>query len=345
MTRKQLSTSLRPALAAIALAALPSACAPTGDDLAYDEPLPGSADGVGLEAELDAELRAMALGAAEVAHAEGRGLGRPTTLTIVNFALSSAHMRLWVLDTASGEVLFHERVAHGSGSGDAQNATRFSNVENSNMSSLGLFEVNETGVGRSVGAYVAVDGLEPGWNSEARTRQILIHGASYASDAYFRRNGYTGRSHGCFAVRPDVMGALSDAVSGGSLLFAYYPDEDYLATSAYASDAPTTPWVGSLCDPGDDDACGFTYAGGHGYCFDEGGYCSIACEGYCHDRVGHGESFCVASPEGGGMCAPLASERNHDCADVPQAEAREAARFVGRSGAPARTARVCLPSS
>lgn len=329
-------------LLSASLAAL-AGCAPLDGE--GDDDLLGKADGYGREAALDEELLAMAIGAAELARSEGHGTGRPEVLTIVDFSLSSAHKRLWVIDLGTNEILYNERVAHGLRSGTALTATSFSNVSGSNKSSIGLFEVNELGVGGSVGPYIAVDGLEPGWNSAARAREILIHGASYASDSYYRSNGYTGRSHGCFAVRPDFISTLRRAISGGSLLFAYYPDEDYLASSDYASNAPSTPWVGTTCAPGDDGECSYTYGEERGFCWDGGGYCSMRCEGRCPDRYGHAETFCVEGPDGTGICVPKAGVLNHDCADIPGTEARSADRFVGASGVPARTSVVCLPSS
>ena len=50
----------------------------------------------------------------------------------------------WVFDVAQGRLLFQEMVAHGRNTGERL-AERFSNVEGSKMSSLGLFQTAETG--------------------------------------------------------------------------------------------------------------------------------------------------------------------------------------------------------
>lgn len=304
----------------------------------------GKADGFGREAVLSAELLAMAQGAAELAHSEGRGLGQPDILTIVDFSLSSDHRRLWVVDTSSGEILFNERAAHGRNSGDYYNATSFSNVYGSYQSSLGLYEVNETGVGGSVGPYVALDGLEPGYNSNARDREIIVHGASYASDDFYERNGYTGRSLGCVSVRPNVIGDIMNTISGGSLLLIYYPDEDYLRDSSYISDGPSTSWVGTLCERGDDLACDYSYGAVEGFCFDDGGFCVMSCEGTCPDRYNHATTFCVESPEGVGMCVSKAEAANRYCDDIPGTVPQIRNRYLGSSSVSTATAEVCLPA-
>lgn len=175
------------------------------------------------------------------AHTKGHGLGRPARLTVVDFSLPSSFKRLWVLDLVSGAVLLHERVAHGARSGDELRARSFSDAPRSKQSSLGLFEVNEVGTGRRVGPTILLDGLEPGWNGRARARQVVIHGAEYASNRSYRLNGFTGRSSGCFSVRPGIIATLQREIGGGSLLFAYYPDSKYLATSAHAAPPSTEP--------------------------------------------------------------------------------------------------------
>ena len=59
-------------------------------------------------------------------------------LTVIDFDLPSTAKRLWVLDLAKNEILFHTLVAHGHNSGENE-ATSFSNTDQSNMSSLGFY--------------------------------------------------------------------------------------------------------------------------------------------------------------------------------------------------------------
>lgn len=153
----------------------------------------------------------------------------PATLSVIDFSRPSTEPRLWVFDLASHSLLFEELVAHGRNTGDNL-ATAFSNRSGSHMSSLGVFRTAESYVGAN-GYSLRLDGLEPGFNDLARDRAIVIHGASYVSPEIARAQGRLGRSLGCPAVRPAIARDLIDRIRGGSLVFAYYPDTDWLAQS------------------------------------------------------------------------------------------------------------------
>jgi hypothetical protein len=153
----------------------------------------------------------------------------PATLSVIDFSRPSTEPRLWVFDLASHSLLFEELVAHGRNTGDNL-ATAFSNRSGSHMSSLGVFRTAESYVGAN-GYSLRLDGLEPGFNDLARDRAIVIHGAPYVSPEIARAQGRLGRSLGCPAVRPAIARDLIDRIRGGSLVFAYYPDSDWLAQS------------------------------------------------------------------------------------------------------------------
>ena len=176
---------------------------------------------------------AMALQAA--AAAVERGDAEPGTLTVIDFSKPSTSRRLWVFDLRSRELLFEELVSHGRNSG-LNVATSFSNVPESNKSSLGLYRTGEAYIGKH-GYSLRLDGLDRGFNDRARERAIVIHGAEYVSEAITKAQGRLGRSLGCPAVRPEISRELIDAVKGGGLLFAYYPDPQWLQQSAYVSRA------------------------------------------------------------------------------------------------------------
>lgn len=178
---------------------------------------------------LDSDVLAIALEAAAAAVA--RGDADPDTLTVIDFSKPSTSKRMWVLDLRSRALLFEEPVAHGRNSGHNMTTT-FSNDAESNKSSLGLFRTAEGYIGKH-GYSLRLDGLERGVNDRARARAIVIHGAEYVNLEIAQRQGRLGRSLGCPAVRPEISRELIDAVKGGDLLFAYYPDPEYLATSAY----------------------------------------------------------------------------------------------------------------
>lgn len=185
---------------------------------------------------VDSTVFSMALHAAETAIS--RGDAEASTLTVIDFSKPSTERRLWVYDLRTRELMFEEFVSHGRNSG-MNLATSFSNVAESNMSSLGLYRTAEAYIGKH-GYSLRLDGLDRGFNDRARDRAIVIHGAEYVSEAIAKSQGRLGRSLGCPAVRPEVSRQLIDAVKGGGLVFAYYPDASWLQTSRYVS-APAAP--------------------------------------------------------------------------------------------------------
>lgn len=173
---------------------------------------------------LDLALRAYACGSA-------RGELSQPVLTLIDYSRPSTAPRLWVLDLARGEVLFHTHVTHGRNSGVVR-AVAFSNVPESKQSSLGLFRTDETYEGQH-GYSLRLVGLEAGVNDLAYSRNIVIHGADYATANFASRHGRLGRSWGCPALDPALNRSVIDTIRGGSALFAYYPDAHWLASSPY----------------------------------------------------------------------------------------------------------------
>lgn len=166
-------------------------------------------------------------------------LATPPTLTLIDYSVPSTQPRLWVFDLRSGRMLFKELVAHGRNSGDNM-ATRFSDVMESRASSLGLFRTADTYVGQN-GYSLRLDGLEPGFNSHARERAIVMHGAPYVDPAVAKANGRLGRSWGCPALREAVARRVIDTVRDGGVIFSYYPDPAWLKTSRFLNCSATPP--------------------------------------------------------------------------------------------------------
>jgi hypothetical protein len=179
---------------------------------------------------LDRDVLRLALSAAECARQSG-AVPNTSLLTVIDYSKASIEPRLWVLDLESGKVLFEELVAHGRGSGDNL-ATRFSNEIDSRQTSLGVFRTADVYVG-SNGYSLRLDGLESGVNDRARERAIVIHGAPYVSEATARALGRLGRSWGCPALPLSVARTIIDTIKGGSLVFAYYPDQEWLKQSRF----------------------------------------------------------------------------------------------------------------
>jgi len=178
--------------------------------------------------DIDPKVFGLALEAAASAVERGEATD-PRTLTVIDYSKPSTEKRMWVYDLHTHALLFDELVSHGRGSGKT-NATSFSNDPSSNKTSLGLFRTAETYVGHN-GYSLRLDGLEPGVNDRARERAIVVHGAPYVNATTAKTNGYLGRSLGCPAVRPEIARELIDAIKGGGLLFAYYPDAGWLKSS------------------------------------------------------------------------------------------------------------------
>jgi hypothetical protein len=143
-------------------------------------------------------------------------------LVVVDLALYSGKDRFWLVDLTSGAVESH-KVAHGDGS-DPNNdgyATAFSNTPGSHMSSLGFYLTGEIYDGTHPHS-MRLDGLTKDGspnqmeNTNARSRLIVVHEASYVNDA---NTGQQGRSNGCPALDPDIEADLVDKIYGGSLMY------------------------------------------------------------------------------------------------------------------------------
>ena len=186
---------------------------------------------------IEIDVLDLALNAASCAVSQGT-VRNPGTLTVIDYSKPSTERRLWVFDLKSRELLYEELVAHGQGSG-ANMATQFSNEADTHQTSLGLFVTDTTYVGKN-GYSLRLDGLDKGINDRARDRAIVMHGAPYVSETFAKANGRLGRSWGCPAISADVARQMIDRVKGGGLVFAYYPDADFLKSSRYLGGCRTT---------------------------------------------------------------------------------------------------------
>jgi hypothetical protein len=202
------------------------------------------ADLSGEAPELDPAVLRLALAAVDCA--ESKGFDGRHILTVIDYSLPSTVPRLWVFDLLEHQLLFRELVAHGKNTG-ANLATEFSNREGSKQSSLGLFLTAETYHGRN-GYSLKLVGLEEGVNHLARQRAIVLHGAWYVSQNFANTHGRLGRSWGCPAVPTEVARPLIDTIKDGTYMFIYYPDEEWLETSAFLHDCGDDP-VFTSTDP------------------------------------------------------------------------------------------------
>lgn len=154
----------------------------------------------------------------------------PGIVTIADYSQSSNNKRFYVIDLINRKLLFNTYVAHGRNTGE-EYAKYFSNSEGSWKSSLGFYITEEPLTGSHTGYGLQVRGVEKGFNDNARKREIIIHAADYVSESFIRKNGRLGRSFGCPALPPEVNKLIIETIKGGTCLFVYHPDSQYLASS------------------------------------------------------------------------------------------------------------------
>ena len=152
-------------------------------------------------------------------------------LTVIDYSLPSTKKRLWVLDLNQEKILYSSMVAHGRNSGE-NHTTNFSNRIGSLQTSLGLFLTEGTYFGRD-GYSLYLKGLEKGFNDNAKTRTIVLHGAPYVSKQFVAAAGRVGRSWGCPAVEKPLAEPIINTIKNGTMIFAFYPDKNWLAKSEF----------------------------------------------------------------------------------------------------------------
>jgi hypothetical protein len=135
-------------------------------------------------------------------------------IAVLDFKQHNSKERFYIIDIQSGYV---EKflAAHGKNSDSDYDgyATDFSNTLNSEMSSVGFYLTAETYQG-SHGLSLALDGLST-TNSNARSRSIVIHGASYVTPGT-----KIGRSWGCPALDLRYYVEVINQIKGGVLIYA-----------------------------------------------------------------------------------------------------------------------------
>ena len=151
-------------------------------------------------------------------------------LTIIDFSKPSTEERLFVIDMDHQQLIHSSVVSHGRNSG-GNYATQFSNKSGSYKSSLGFYLTASTYIGKN-GYSLLLDGLEKGVNDNARSRAIVVHGADYANPSVIGCSGRLGRSLGCPALPQKCSRGIIDDIKGGSVMFIYADQPDYLAQSS-----------------------------------------------------------------------------------------------------------------
>lgn len=164
---------------------------------------------------------------------------RKPYLYFVDYGLDNQTPRGYVFDMDALRVVDGPfTVAHGRGSSPRRDGvpTRFSNRPGSAATSLGLFLAQETyafsgsaagGSYRSVG--LRLRGLSGLFNSRARERGVVVHGAPYVTARQ------AGRSEGCPAMEESRARRLIPLISNGGMVFLFSPlDRSWLRGEPWA---------------------------------------------------------------------------------------------------------------
>lgn len=166
--------------------------------------------------------------------ANAQGLSHNPLLTVIDYSKPSTQPRLWVIDPAKKRLVLRDWVSHGRNSEGQESlfADYFSNQPQSRASSLGVFVTGQTYKGKH-GLSLRLKGLEKDFNANAEKRDIVMHAAAYVSRKFIRKAGRLGCSYGCLAVSPSIRNKLINDLKDGSVVFAYYPDKNWLAKSTF----------------------------------------------------------------------------------------------------------------
>lgn len=182
---------------------------------------------------INIDTQVLRLGLKAYTKARKFGLAQKELLTVIDYSQPSTKKRLWVFDLKNGKALFNTWVSHGKNSGYIQ-ANSFSNQPGSLKSSIGVFLTDIPYMGKN-GYSLHIRGLEPGVNDNAYSRAIVMHGAHYVTSDMANHQGRLGRSWGCPAVSLNLIKPIINTVKGKSVIFAYYPDKNWLKKSRFLS--------------------------------------------------------------------------------------------------------------
>jgi len=155
-------------------------------------------------------------------------LRKGNLLTICDYSQSINSERLYVIDIKAGRLLYNTFVSHGKNSGD-EYASSFSNLNNSNQSSLGFMVTAETYVGKA-GLSMRFEGVERGINDQVRSRDIVLHGSTFVSRSLMGA-GTISKSLGCPAVPFGIHKKIIESIKGGSCFYVNHSDIWYTRTS------------------------------------------------------------------------------------------------------------------
>lgn len=166
---------------------------------------------------------------------------RKPYLYFVDYGLDNRTPRGYVFDMQELKVVDGPFiVAHGRGSSIRKDGVpmRFTNTHGAATTSLGLYVTQETysfsghagGLYHSIG--LRLNGVSGTFNSAARARGVVMHGAPYVTASG------SGRSEGCPAVEQSRAERLIPKIANGSLVFLFSPnDERWMKQDPWAGES------------------------------------------------------------------------------------------------------------
>lgn len=154
-------------------------------------------------------------------------LGQPSEhryAAVLDFSEHSSRPRFHVVDRANAQIVQSFLVAHGNGSEGPTHegyADIFSNVPDSETSSLGLYLTGATYVSAEPGHGLSMrlHGLSAS-NSNAFERLIVVHGHAYMDPDLVKARGKAGLSEGCMVFSPEDRDTVVRMLKGGALIYA-----------------------------------------------------------------------------------------------------------------------------
>lgn len=141
---------------------------------------------------------------------------------LVDMKIKSGKNRFFVYDLQNNKIIDQGLVAHGSGSETGvRGELKFSNVPNSNCTSLGRYSVEKSYTG-IFGKAFRLNGLDES-NSNALKRAIVLH--QYSAVPYEEQDYYITNSHGCPMVNEVFFKRLEKVIASSDakiMMYVYY---------------------------------------------------------------------------------------------------------------------------
>lgn len=132
---------------------------------------------------------------------------RKDYVIIIDYNLGIFSERLFVVDIKTKKIVLQCKVSHAYNSGLIY-PTDFSNTPGTNKTCIGVFQTQNTKMGR-FGYSMVIDGLDNNINDNAKERAIIFHSTKLMSTPW---------SNGCFATEESVNKKIIDLTHDGCLV-------------------------------------------------------------------------------------------------------------------------------